>query len=106
MRWAGRRADPPALTSYACNVHIAHMAIKTVSLKQEAYDRLRAARRYPTESFSEVILRATWPEDTITGRGLLSLMGSAPAWFSEGELEAMAAAKAGDAPPEDKWTER
>jgi predicted nucleic acid-binding protein len=37
------------------------MAVKTVSLKTEAYERLKAARRYPGESFSEVILRARWP---------------------------------------------
>ena len=60
-----------------CNVHIACMGTKTVSLKDEAYGRLRAARRYPDESFSEVVLRATWPEDTITARGLLALLGSA-----------------------------
>jgi predicted CopG family antitoxin len=44
------------------------MGTKTVSLKDEAYNRLKSARRYPGESFSEVVLRATWPEDTITGR--------------------------------------
>lgn len=87
-------------------MHIARVAIKTISLKQEAYDRLRAARRYPTESFSEVILRATWPEDTITGRGLLALLKSAPPWLSEGDLDAIATLKAADAPPEDKWRER
>jgi hypothetical protein len=42
-------------------VHIAYIASKTITLKLEAYNRLRAARRYPTESFSEVVLRATWP---------------------------------------------
>lgn len=47
-------------------MYISHMAIKTVSLKTEAYERLKTARRYPGESFSEVILRASWPEDTIT----------------------------------------
>lgn len=52
-------------------MYISHMAIKTVSLKTEAYERLKTARRYPGESFSEVILRASWPEDTITGEELL-----------------------------------
>lgn len=78
-------------------MHIALVAIKTISLKQEAYDRLRAARRYPTESFSEVILRATWPEDTVTGRGLLSLLKSSPPWFSDAELDAIAEIKSADA---------
>jgi hypothetical protein len=47
------------------------MRTKTISLKKEAYDRLRVARCFPAESFSEVVLRATWPEDTIAARGLL-----------------------------------
>jgi predicted CopG family antitoxin len=82
------------------------MAIRTISLKQEAYDRLRAARRYPTESFSEVILRATWPEDTVSGRGLLTLMRSARPWLSDAELDVVEALQAADAPPEDKWADR
>jgi predicted CopG family antitoxin len=82
------------------------MAIRTISLKQEAYDRLRAARRYPTESFSEVILRAAWPEDTVSGRRLLALMRSTRPWFSDAELDVVEALKAGDVPPEDKWTDR
>jgi predicted CopG family antitoxin len=49
------------------------MGTKTISLKREAYDRLRAARRFPTESFSEVVLRATWPEDTVSARELLTI---------------------------------
>ena len=52
------------------------MAVRNVSLKDEAYNRLRAARRYPGESFSEVVLRATWPEDTITSAGLLATLRS------------------------------
>lgn len=71
------------MTKAASNVHLARIASKTISLKHEAYDRLRAARRYPTESFIEVIPRATWPGDTITGRGLLSLLKSAPPWFHD-----------------------
>ena len=54
-------------------MHIAQtLSTKTISLKLEAYDRLRSARRYPAESFSEVVLRASWPEDTITARDLLA----------------------------------
>ena len=81
------------------------MGTRTISLKIEAYERLRAARRYPTESFSEVVLRATWPEDTVTAGGLLALLRSSPPWFSAEELDAIDAAKHADAPPEDKWAE-
>jgi len=48
------------------------MSTKTISLKMEAYKKLKAARRYPEESFSQVILRATWPEETITAEEFLA----------------------------------
>jgi hypothetical protein len=48
------------MTQNLRSVDIACMSTKTVSLKKEAYDRLRAARRYPGESFSDVVLRARW----------------------------------------------
>ena len=82
------------------------MGTKTISLKTEAYDRLKAARRYPTESFSEVVLRATWPEDTVTASGLLAMLTSSAPWFSGEELDAIDAAKHDDQPPEDKWAGR
>jgi predicted CopG family antitoxin len=81
------------------------MAIKTVSLKAEAYERLRAARRYPGESFSEVILRARWPEDTITASELLARLRGG-AHFTESELDSIEAAKPSATPPEDKWATR
>lgn len=87
-------------------MYISHMAIKTISLKTEAYDRLKGARRYPGESFSEVILRAEWPEDTITGAELLARFRSEGAHVNEAELDAMEAAKAAGRPPEDKWATR
>ena len=87
-------------------MHIACMGTKTISLKTEAHDRLKAARRYPTESFSEVVLRATWPEDTVTARELLAMVLSSPPWFTAEELDAIEAADRSDAPPEDKWGNR
>ena len=87
-------------------MHIACMGTKTISLKTEAHDRLKAARRYPTESFSEVVLRATWPEDTVTARELLAMVRSSPPWFTAEELDAIEAADRSDAPPEDKWGDR
>ena len=87
-----------------CIMHV--MGTKTISLKDEAYNRLKAARRYPDESFSEVVLRATWPEDTITGRGLLALLASRRAHFRPDELDRVEAVTRGDQPPEDKWEGR
>lgn len=82
------------------------MSTKTISLKMEAYTRLRAARKYPSESFSEVVLRATWPEDTVTAGALLALYRVRPARFSNDELDRVDAIKRSDAPPEDKWVSR
>lgn len=82
------------------------MAAKTITLKQRAYDRLRSARRYPTESFSEVVLRATWPEDTISSRELLALVRTSPPWLGAESLDAITAATFADTPPEDPWTGR
>lgn len=82
------------------------MGTKTISLKGEAYSRLKAARRYPDESFSEVVLRATWPEDTITGRDLLALLASRRAHFRTDELDRTEVATRDDQPPEDKWDGR
>ena len=87
-------------------MHIAHVSTKTVSLKKEAYERLRAARRYPGESFSEVVLRATWPEDTTTARALLDSYRAGRPHFSPDELDRVEALKRRDAPPEDKWAGR
>lgn len=87
-----------------CIMH--SMGTKTISLKDEAYNRLKAARRYPDESFSEVVLRASWPEDTITGRGLLSLLASRPAHFRPEELDRIEAMTRDDQPPVDKWDGR
>lgn len=82
------------------------MATKTISLKVEAYNRLCAARRYRDESFSEVVMRATWPEDTITGRALLDLLGSRRVQLRAEELDRIDELKQRELPPEDKWAER
>lgn len=79
------------------------MATKTISLKTEAYERLRAARRYRDESFSEVVMRATWPEDTVTGRALLDLLGARRVRLRADELDRIDELTKGDRPPEDKW---
>ena len=82
------------------------MGTKTISLKDEAYKRLRAARRYPDEPFSEVVLRATWPEDTITAEVFLALLGSRRSHLRADELDRADTLTEHDEPPEDKWAGR
>lgn len=81
-----------------------HMAVKTVTLRLEAYDRLRAARAWPGESFSQVILRATWPEPSITGRELLERYRETGPFFTDAELDSIEDVMDADTPPGDKWT--
>jgi Putative antitoxin len=87
-----------------CIVH--GMGTKTISLKDEAYARLRAARRYPAESFSEVVLRATWPEDTATAGTFLRMIRQRRVHFTDDEIVRIEELKRTDGPPEDKWGAR
>jgi len=80
-----------------------HMSIKTVSLRLEAYERLRSARRYPGESFSQVVLRAQWPEQTITGSELLERTRRHGPFLTEEQLVAIEDTDRRDRPPGDKW---
>ena len=85
-------------------MHNACMATKTISLKLDAYEKLRAARRRPSESFSQVILRARWPEDTVTAAELLRRCRERGGFFSEADRDRIEELKRDDAPPEDKWS--
>lgn len=84
-------------------MHIVCMATKTISLKLEAWERLRRARRSPDESFSEVVMRAQWSEVGITARELLAVYGSCGSHLSVDALDRIEEADADDQPPEDKW---
>lgn len=79
--------------------------VKTISVKEAAYRRLRGAKRYPSESFSEIVMRATWPEDTLNGRSLRDLLSKRAPLFSAAQLDRLEAMKSADRPPEDKWAE-
>jgi predicted CopG family antitoxin len=81
------------------------MATKTISLRIEAYDRLKRARRDPGESFSDVVMRAEWPDMGTTGGELLAVYERRGAYFSEETLDRIEEAKASDRPPPDKWAE-
>lgn len=78
------------------------MATKTISIDLEAYERLRRARRMPTESFSKVIKRAQWPVQPRTAGALLSAMGKIAPVDKE-IIDRLDAAQGLDRPPEDPW---
>lgn len=87
-------------------MHSTQMATKTISLKVEAYERLRAARRTPDESFSQVVMRARWPDQTITACELLRLCRERGPLLSEEGIRIIQELKRDDLPPEDKWKTR
>jgi len=81
------------------------MATKTISLRLEAYERLERARRFPGESFSEVISRAVWPNQTVTAGELLERIARRGASMTEEEAAAIEAAKRDAEAPENKWAQ-
>lgn len=78
------------------------VATKTISIDLDAYERLRAARRSPGESFSRVIKRAHWRDDTRTAAALLDALAETPAVDAD-VLARLDEAQRSDTPPEDRW---
>jgi hypothetical protein len=78
------------------------MATKTISLKVEAWERLRRARRTPDESFSDLIMRARWDAVTVTGSELLRMVRERGPLYDAAGLAKVEAVKAEDRPPVDK----
>lgn len=78
------------------------MATKTISIDLDAYERLRRARRSPEESFSQVIKRAQWPDDSRSAASLLEALDTVPVADSA-TLDRLEAAQKADNPPEDLW---
>ena len=72
----------------------------------EAYNKLKSAKRYPGESFSEIVLRASWPEETITAGELLALCRERGPIYTTEMVERVDRLKGDDKPPEDKWESR
>ena len=79
---------------------VVSMATKTISLEIEAYEKLRQAKRFPRESFSEVVLRTSIPDGGISGRELLASFDTGDSIFSDEDLDAIDALNASDTPPE------
>jgi peptidoglycan/xylan/chitin deacetylase (PgdA/CDA1 family) len=81
-------------------MHDCVMATKTISLEIEAYEKLRRAKRFPRESFSEVVLRASIPGGGVTGRDLLATFDSGDSPFTSEALDVIDALNENDAPPD------
>ena len=80
------------------------MSTKTISLRVEAYEKLRRARSHPTESFSDVVMRARWQEVSVTGEELLSTVRERGPLYTSEELDRVDNTKRDASDPEDKWS--
>jgi len=80
------------------------MPTKTISLRLDAYERLRRARLHPGESFTEVVLRAHWPDRGVTAGELREIYQREGPLFCEDSLDRIEEATTRDEPPRDKWT--
>jgi len=83
-------------------MHISCMAIKTISLELDAYEKLRSAKR-PGESFSAVVRRMSFLDSPPTGADLLAYLRSGGSGVSASYLDAVEAAGREDRPPDDPW---
>ncbi|MDX2207412.1 MAG: antitoxin VapB family protein [Gemmatimonadales bacterium] len=79
------------------------MGTKTISLRDEAYQRLRQARLRPGESFSDVVLRAVWPDAPLTAGEYLDRVRERGPLYTATQLDQVEAVKSADSPPRDKW---
>lgn len=83
------------------------MATKTISLELDAYERLRKARRTPSESFSSVVRRAVFPGCPPTAADVLALarrrMEQGKALLTPGQLDRLDAAQKNPRSSDSHW---
>jgi len=65
------------------------MGMQTITLTDEAYERLRANRRERGDSFSRVIMRARWEREEAFCEDFLKFMDEEPAFYTSEELDLM-----------------
>lgn len=78
------------------------MPSKTISLRMEAYERLRRAKR-DGESFSDVVMRARWDDVPVTGEELLTLVRERGPLYTSEELRDVEGTKTETPEDRDKW---
>lgn len=79
------------------------MGSKNISISEDAYMRLRRARRHPRESFSEVIRRGDWGSTKPSAQSWLENMAAVPE-VSDAILDRLEADQQNDQAPKDKWS--
>ena len=78
------------------------MATKTISLELDAYEKLRAAKK-AGESFSDVVRRAMFMDEPLTGASLRTYLRGGGSRISEDYLGAVDAEDRGDPAPDNPW---
>lgn len=78
------------------------MGSKNISISEDAYMRLRRARRHPRESFSDVIQRGHWENSNPSAQNWLTSFTDAP-HVEDAILQELEDNQRADAPPVDKW---
>ena len=81
-------------------VHDNCVASKTITLKMDAYERLKAAKQWPRESFSEVMHRLSIPHAGFSVRQLLAARKAGGPILSESDCASIDELNALDALPE------
>jgi len=80
-------------------MHGKAVATKTISLELDAYESLKAVKRHPRESFSEVVRRLVQPKKPITGKQLFDTLHEGRFTLTEGDAEAIDRLNRDDVPP-------
>lgn len=81
------------------------MGSRTISVHDEAYDRLARAKR-GSESFSDVIMRARWEAAPLKAGDFLRMVRERGPVYGDAELGAVEDLRKADRPPRDKWPRR
>ena len=75
------------------------MATKTITLEIDAYERLKSAKRFPRESFSEVVRRLPLRSDAMTAREFLEMSQRRGGQLTDADCQIIDELIAADLPP-------